>query len=77
MSLSHPVLLVVGLVMAAGLSVGVVLLGRRRSAALRAAGVALVGGRHRPLGLLFSLAGVVVLAFAMAGPVASVPVRSE
>jgi Ca-activated chloride channel family protein len=74
MSLSHPMLLVVGLVLAAGLSVGVVLLSRRRSAALRAAGVAPGGGRHRPLGLWFSLAGVVVLAFAMAGPVASVPV---
>lgn len=74
MSLSHPLLLVVGLVLAAGLSVGVVLLSRRRSAALLAAGVAPGGGRHRPLGLWFSLAGVVVLAFAMAGPVASVPV---
>ena len=74
MSLSHPLLLVVGLVLAAGLSAGVVLLSRRRSAALLAAGVAPGGGRHRPLGLWFSLAGVVVLAFAMAGPVASVPV---
>ena len=74
MSLSQPLLLVVGLVLAAGLSLAVVLLSRRRSAALRAAGVALGGGRHRPIGLWFCMAGVVVLAFAMAGPVASLPV---
>ncbi|HEY5786043.1 MAG TPA: VWA domain-containing protein [Microlunatus sp.] len=74
MSLSQPLLLVVGLVLAAGLSVGVVVLNRRRSAALLAAGVAAGGRRSRPLGLWFSLVGVVVLAFAMAGPVASLPV---
>lgn len=74
MSLSQPLLLVVGLVLAAGLSLGVVLLRRRRAVALRAAGVALDGRSSRPLELWFSLAGVVVLAFAMAGPVASLPV---
>jgi len=74
MTLSQPLLLVVGLLLAAGLVLGVIRLSRRRSAALRAAGVSLGGARHRPLGLWFSLAGVVVLAFAMAGPVASLPV---
>ena len=74
MTLSQPLLLVVGLLLAAGLVLGAIRLSRRRSAALRAAGVSLEGGRHRPLGLWFSLAGVVVLAFAMAGPVASLPV---
>jgi Ca-activated chloride channel homolog len=74
MSLSQPLLLVVGLLVAAALGVCVVLLGRRRSAALAEAGISLAGRRNRPLGLWFFLGGVVVLAVAVAGPVASLPV---
>ena len=48
--------------------------GRRRSAALAAAGVAVAGRRSSPLGLWFSLAGVALLAVAVAGPAASLPV---
>ena len=74
MSLSHPVLLVVGLLLAAGLVVGAVLAARRRSAALASAGVAVPGRRNGPLGLRFFLAAVVLLAVAVAGPTAALPV---
>ena len=74
MSLSQPLLLVLGLLVAAALGVCVVLLGRRRSATLAEAGISLAGRRNRPLGLWFFLGGVVVLAVAVAGPVASLPV---
>ncbi|HLL62691.1 MAG TPA: VWA domain-containing protein [Propionibacteriaceae bacterium] len=74
MSLSYPPLLVLGLLVAAGLFVGAVLAGRRRSAALAAAGVAVAGRRHRRLGLWLSLAAVVLLAVAVAAPAAALPV---
>ena len=74
MSLSYPLLLVLGLLVAGGLSVGVVLVSRRRVAALTAAGISLAGRRTRPLGLWFSLVGLVLLAVAVAGPAASLPV---
>ena len=74
MTLAHPLLLLAGLLLVAGLTVGVVLTVRRRSAALTAAGVSVGGRRSRQLGLWFSLAGIVVLAVAMAGPAASLPV---
>ena len=74
MSLSYPLLLILGLLVASGLSVGVVLVSRRRVAALTAAGISLAGRRTRPLGLWFSLVGLVVLAVAVAGPAASLPV---
>jgi len=74
LSLSYPLLLVLGLLVAGGLSVGVVLVSRRRVAALTAAGISLAGRRARPLGLWFSLVGLVVLAVAVAGPAASLPV---
>jgi Ca-activated chloride channel family protein len=73
MSLSYP-LLVLGLLVAAALSVGGVLVSRRRFAALTAAGISLADRRSRPLGLWFSLGGLVVLAVAVAGPAASLPV---
>jgi Ca-activated chloride channel family protein len=72
--LLHPLLLVLGLLVAAALGVGVVLLGRRRSSALAAAGISLTGRRNRLLGPWFFLGGVTVLAVAVAGPVASLPV---
>jgi Ca-activated chloride channel homolog len=73
MSLSYPALLVLGLLVAAALIVGAVLAGRRRSAALAAAGVS-VAGRRNQLGLWLSLGGVVLLAVAVAGPTAALPV---
>jgi Ca-activated chloride channel family protein len=74
MRLSHPLLLVLGLLVAAALIVGAVLLGRRRSAALAAVGVSVAGRRHNQLGLWFFIGGVIVLAVAVAGPAASLPV---
>ena len=75
MSLARiPLLLVLGLLVAAALTVGAVLAARRRSAALAAAGVSVAGRRNSPLGLWFSLGGVVLLAVAVAGPAASLPV---
>jgi Ca-activated chloride channel family protein len=74
MSLSYPLLLVLGLLLAAALTVGALRAARRRSAALAAAGVSVTNRRNSPLGLLFFLGGVVLLAVAVAGPAASLPV---
>jgi Ca-activated chloride channel family protein len=74
MSLSYPPLLIVGLLVAAVLIVGAVLAGRRRSAALAAAGVSAAGRRNNQLGLWLSVGGIVLLAVAVAGPAASLPV---
>ena len=74
MSLSYPLLLVAGLLIAAALLVGAVRTARHRSAALAATGVAVGTRRQRQLGLWFFLVGVVVLAVATAGPAASLPV---
>ncbi len=77
MSLADPVLLAVGLLVAAGLAWAAVAAARRRAAALAAAGVAAGGpgrGRARLGGVWFTIAGVAVLAIAIAGPAASVPV---
>jgi Ca-activated chloride channel family protein len=72
-SLADPVLLAVGLAVAAGLAWAAVAAARRRAAALTAAGVA-ANGKGRPTGTWFTIAGVAVLAIAVAGPAASVPV---
>ena len=74
LTLAHPLLLVLGLLAAGALAAGVVVVDRRRSAALAAAGISVVSGRDRPLGRWFSVAGVVVLAIAVAGPGAALPV---
>jgi Ca-activated chloride channel homolog len=74
MSLAYPLLLVLGLLLAAALIIGAVLAARRRSAAFAAAGISVAGRRNRPLGLWFCLAGLVLLAVAVAGPAASLPV---
>src|SRR5829696_3621744 len=74
MSLSYPPLLMLGLLVAAALSVGAVLAGRRRSAALAAGGVSVAGRRSNQLGLWLSIGGVVLLAVAVAGPAAALPV---
>jgi len=74
MSLAHPVLLVLGLLVVAGLVVLAVRLTRQRSAALAAAGVSAPGRHGLPLGRWLSLAGVLLLAVAGAGPAAALPV---
>ena len=74
MSLSYPLLLILGLLIAGALIVGAVLASRRRSAALTAAGVSVAGRRNNQLGLWLSLGGVVLLAVAVAGPAAALPV---
>ncbi|QYC45206.1 von Willebrand factor type A domain protein [Nonomuraea coxensis DSM 45129] len=74
MTLSSPLLLVAGLIVTAALVWAAVVLGRRRTAALAAAGVALPGGRRASLGTGLTIAGVGVLAVAAAGPVAMLPV---
>jgi len=74
MTLSYPLLLVGGLLVVAALIILAVLFASRRSAALTAAGVAVTARRQGQLGLWFFLAGVVVLAVAVAGPAASLPV---
>ena len=77
MSFANPALLAVGLFVAAALAWAAVVAARRRSAALAAAGVAAAGrhrGRGRAAGVWCTIAGVGVLAIAVAGPSASVPV---
>jgi len=74
-SLANPVLLAVGLLVAAILAWAAIAAARRRAATLAAAGVAPDGpGRSRLGGVWFTIAGVAVLAIAVAGPAASVPV---
>ncbi|HWH66854.1 MAG TPA: VWA domain-containing protein [Gaiellales bacterium] len=63
--------------MAAGLAWAAVVVASRRTAALTAAGLTAGGpgrGRARLGGIWFTIAGVAVLAIAVAGPAASVPV---
>ena len=83
MSLSDPVLLAVGLLVAAALAWAAVAAARRRARALASAGIAAArqgqgSGRGRARarlgGVWFTIAGVAVLAIAVAGPAASVPV---
>jgi Ca-activated chloride channel family protein len=74
MSLSYPPLLILGLLVAAALIVAAVLAGRRRSAALAAAGVSVAGRHNNQLGQWLSVGGVVLLAVAVAGPTAALPV---
>lgn len=77
MSLADPVLLAVGLLVAVALAWAAAAAARRRSAALAAAGVAADGrgrSRARTAGVWCTIAGVAVLAIAVAGPAASVPV---
>lgn len=77
MSLSSPALLAVGLLVAAGLAWAIITVARRRAGALTAAGVTLARPA-RQTGAWLSVTGIAVLAVAVAGPVASVPVpRSE
>jgi Ca-activated chloride channel family protein len=72
-SFADPVLLAIGLLVAAGLAWAAVATGRRRAAVLVAAGV-VASGRARLGGVWFTIGGLAVLAVAVAGPAASVPV---
>ena len=79
MSFADPVLLAVGLLVAVALAWAAIVVARRRAAALAAAGVAPSGrggrrDRGRTAGVWCTIAGVAVLAVAVAGPAASVPV---
>ncbi|GAA3212144.1 VWA domain-containing protein [Actinocorallia longicatena] len=74
MTLDSPLLLAAGLLVAAALGYATVVLGRRRSTALSAAGLTVAAGRWTRLGVWATIGGVAVLALAMAGPAATVPV---
>jgi Ca-activated chloride channel family protein len=79
MTFANPILLAIGLVVAAALAWAALAAARRRAAALAAAGVAVgvaaAGGRRARLaGVWFTIAGIAVLAIATAGPAATVPV---
>jgi len=74
MTLSNPLLLMIGILLVGALVVGVLLFTRRRREALAAAGIIPPTGRTRAFGPWFTLAGIAVLALAMAGPLASLPV---
>ena len=73
MTIAAPGWLVLGGLIVLALIAGAVVVSRRRQAALAAAGV-VAGKRRFALGLWFSIAGLAVLAVAVAGPAASVPV---
>jgi Ca-activated chloride channel homolog len=64
--------LVLGVLVVAALAAAAVVLSRRRAATLAAAG--LPAGRRTTTGLWLSIGGLAVLAVAVAGPAASVPV---
>jgi Ca-activated chloride channel homolog len=77
MSIADPAFLAVGLLVALALGWAAIVVTRRRTAALALAGVAPDGwwrGRGRMAGVWCTIAGVAVLAVAVAGPAASVPV---
>jgi Ca-activated chloride channel homolog len=79
MSFADPVLLALGLLVAVALAWAAIVVARRRAAALAAAGVAPSGrggprDRGRTAGVWCTIAGIAVLAVAVAGPAASVPV---
>jgi Ca-activated chloride channel family protein len=74
MTMSSPFLLAAGLLVTAALAYAAVVAGRRRTAALTAAGVAAPRGRWTQVGVAVTIAGVAVLAVAAAGPMAVVPV---
>ncbi len=75
MTFNNPILLAVGLVVAVALGWAALRAGRRRAKALGAAGVAAAGPRRGRLnGIWFTIAGVAVLAVAIAGPSVSLPV---
>ena len=77
MSLTSPLILVLGVLVVAALVVATVIASRRRAEALAAAGVATTTKRSRPVGLVLTLVGLTVLAVAAAGPQATIPVARQ
>ena len=76
MTLASPALLAAGLLVAAALGYGAVVVSRRRATALAAAGLA--GPRRaRQAGVWLTITGIAVLAIAVAGPAASLPVPRQ
>lgn len=73
MSLSDPLFLVVGLLLTAALAWAMITAARRRQRALAGAGIA-VPGRTGLGGSWLAIGGLAVLAIAVAGPSASIPV---
>ncbi len=73
MTLASPALLALGLLVAVALGAAAIAVSRRRAAALAAAGVA-GAGRAGQAGVWLTIAGIAVLAIAVAGPAASLPV---
>jgi Ca-activated chloride channel homolog len=74
MTFANPVLLAVGLIVAAALAWAAFAAARRRAAALTAAGLTAAGtGRWRMSGVWCTIAGIAVLAIAVAGPTVTVP----
>ena len=77
MSITSPWLLVIGLLVVVGLVAGVIWAARRRRAVLATAGISIPGKSQRQLGRWLTVAGVALLALALAGPLASLPVGRE
>jgi Ca-activated chloride channel family protein len=74
MTFADPILLAAGLVVAAALAYAAFVAVRRRAAALASAGVTAAGGRRGRLsGVWLMIAGIAVLAIAVAGPAVTVP----
>jgi Ca-activated chloride channel homolog len=73
MRFGSPWWLVLGVLVVGALAAGAVIASRRRAAALTAAGLS-AGRRRTTTGLWLSIGGLAVLALAVAGPAASVPV---
>lgn len=73
MRFTSPWWLVLGVLVVAALAAGAAVSSRRRAAALAGAGLS-AGRRRLTLGLWLSIAGLAVLAVAVAGPAAAVPV---
>ena len=75
MTFANPILLAVGLVVAAALAWAALAATRRRATSLASAGVAAADGRRARLaGVWFTIAGIAVLTVAAAGPTATIPV---
>jgi Ca-activated chloride channel family protein len=73
MILADPLFLVVGLLLTGALAWAMIMAARRRQQALASAGIA-APGRTGPGGSWLAIGGLVVLAIAVSGPSASVPV---
>jgi Ca-activated chloride channel family protein len=75
MNIANPALLAVSLLLVAALGGAAFVVRRRRAALLAAAGVAPRRGAGRAAGIWLTIAGLAVLAVAVAGPSATLPVQ--